>query len=134
MRISATGNLMVETLAPGVRVLRFERPDVRKYLDDEADIADTPLFREIEDVALTDLPKGWTLVLNLSHVKPLNTAFYRCLLRVREFVRSRNGRLLLCGLNREHREILELFQAHRLFTVVRTEADASGNGGAPALE
>src|SRR5262249_52698121 len=124
VRISATGNLMVETLPPGVRILRFERPDVRKYLDDEADIADTPLFREIEAVALTDLPAGWALVLNLNPLRPINTAFYRCLLQVRQLVHARPARLVLCGLTREHRDVFELFQAYRLFTVVRTEAEA----------
>jgi anti-anti-sigma regulatory factor len=124
VRISATGNLMIETLAPGVRVLRFERPDVRKYLDDEANTADTPLFREIEDVALTDLPARWTLVLNLSSLPPFGSAFYRCLLQVRQVVQARPAHLILCGPNREHREVFELFQAYRLFTVVRNEAEA----------
>jgi anti-anti-sigma regulatory factor len=107
-----------------IRVLRFELPDVRKYLDDEADIADTPLFREIEDVALTDLPSGWTLVLNLSPLRPINTALYRCLLQVRQIVHARPARLILCGLTREHRDVFELFQAYRLFTIVRSEAEA----------
>jgi anti-anti-sigma regulatory factor len=133
VRISASGNVMVETAAPGVRVLRFERPDVRAYLDDDADIADSPLFREIEDVALTDLPKGWTLVLNLRLIRPINTAFYRCLLQIRQSVRARRARLVLCGLSREHREVFELFQAFRLFTVVRTEVEAANAPAAAVL-
>jgi hypothetical protein len=32
MRISARGNLIVETATPGVRIIRFARPDVRRYL------------------------------------------------------------------------------------------------------
>jgi anti-anti-sigma regulatory factor len=130
VRISATGNLIVETLAPGVRVLRFERPDVREYLDDDADIADTPLFREVEDLALADLPAGWTLVLNLNLLRPINTALYRCLLQVRRSVQARQARLVVCGLTREHREVFELFQAFRLFTVVRTEVEALRAAGA----
>jgi anti-anti-sigma regulatory factor len=135
MRFSVSGNLMIETASPGVRVMRFERPDVRDCLYDEVDIAECPLFREIKDIALTDLPKGWTLVLNLSGVKPINAAFYRCLLLTRQVVRDCQARLVLCGLSREHRELFELFQAFRLFTIVRTEVDAvrvaeakAGNG------
>lgn len=125
MRVSATGNLLVETVAPRIRVMRFERPDVRAFLDDAADdISTSPLFQEIHDVGLSDLPMGWTLILNLKHIKPINTAFYRCLLRIREFVRAYHARLVLCELSPEHREVFELFQAFRLFTVVRTEADA----------
>ncbi len=124
MRFSVSGNLMIETAAPGVRVLRFERPDVRDCLYDDADIAECPLFREIKDIALTDLPRGWTLVLNMSLIKPINAAFYRCLLLTRQVVRARQARLVLCGLSREHREVFELFQAFRLFTIVRTEIDA----------
>jgi anti-anti-sigma regulatory factor len=115
---------MVETAAPGVRVMRFERPDVRDCLYDNVDIAHSPLFQEIQDIALADLPVGWTLVLNLGRINPINTAFYRCLLQIRQSVRSRQARLVLCGLSGEHREVFELFQAFRLFTVVRTEGDA----------
>ena len=125
MRLSATGNLLVETVAPNVRVMRFERPDVRAFLDDAADdIRASPLFREILDVALSDLPTGWTLILNLKQLRAINTSFYRCLLRIREFVRAYHAHLVLCELSPEHREIFELFQAFRLFTVVRTEGEA----------
>jgi anti-anti-sigma regulatory factor len=124
MRFSVSGNLMIETAAPGVRVLRFERPDVRDCLYDDADIVESPLFREIKDIALTDLPRGWTLILNLSLIKFINAAFYRCLLLTRQVVRARHARLVLCGLSREHREIFELFQAFRLFTIVGTEGEA----------
>jgi anti-anti-sigma regulatory factor len=115
---------MVETVAPGVRVIRFERPDVRDCLYDDVDIVNCPLFREIQDIALADLPVGWTLVLNLRRINPINTAFYRCLLQIRHSVGSRQARLVLCGLSREHREVFELFQAFRLFAIVRTEVDA----------
>jgi anti-anti-sigma regulatory factor len=115
---------MAETLVPGVRVLRFERPDMRDYLYDDAEIAHSALYREILDVVLCDLPSGWTLIVDLNQIKPINTTFYRCLLQIRRFVRDRGSRLVLCNLSREHREVFELFQAFRSFTVVRTESDA----------
>jgi anti-anti-sigma regulatory factor len=114
---------MVETVAPGVRVVRFERPDLRAYLDDDADMAESPLCREIQDIALADLPRGWTLILNLRLVRTINTAFYRCLLQIRHLVQRRQGRVVLCGLSRDHREVFELFQAFRLFTITATEGE-----------
>jgi len=105
-------------------MMRFERPDLREHLYDDADIADSPLYREILDVVLSNLPTDWTLIVSLKQVQPIGTSFYRCLLQVRRFVRSRRARLVLCNLSREHREVFELFQAYRIFTVVRTESDA----------
>jgi anti-anti-sigma regulatory factor len=107
-----------------VRVLRFARPDLRKHLYDDADIAQCPLFREVRDAALADLHRGWTLVANLSLIEIFPTALYRCLLSIRQCVLARQCRLLLCGVNPEHEEIFNLFQASRLFSFVRTEAGA----------
>lgn len=88
MRVSTGGNLIVETITLGVRVLRFARPDMRRYLDDAADTATSPLFREIQDAVLSDMPEGWTLVVNLGLVDTINAAFYRCLLYVRKWVQA----------------------------------------------
>ena len=127
MRMSAIGNVIVETATPTVRVMRFERSDVSPYLYDDAEIVYSPLYREIFGVALRDLPKESTLIVNLKQLKPFGAAFYRCLLQIRHFLRSRNSRLVLCNLSPEHRELFELFAAFRIFTVVRTELDAIRN-------
>ena len=65
MRISAGGNLIVETVILGVRVMRFVRPDLRKYLDDDADAPTSALFREIQDTALSNLADGSVLIVNM---------------------------------------------------------------------
>jgi anti-anti-sigma regulatory factor len=116
--------LIVETAALSVRVLRFARPDLRTYLYDDTDIAQSPLFREILYSALSDLARGWALVVNLRMVEPFPAALYRCLLLIRQTVLARQSHLVLCGLSSEHEEIFQLFQAHRLFTILRTEAEA----------
>ncbi|HJZ99552.1 MAG TPA: hypothetical protein VKE70_23740, partial [Candidatus Solibacter sp.] len=118
MRLSATGNLMVETLAQGIRVMRFERPDLRAYLYDDAETVHSPLYREILDVVLSDLPTDWTLIVNLNQIEPINTTFYRCLLQIRSILYDLGSRLILCNLSRQHLEVFELFQAFRIFTVV----------------
>jgi anti-anti-sigma regulatory factor len=124
MRIGAGGNLLVEAAAYGVRVMRFARPDLRKYLDDDADAATSALFREIQDTALSNLAEGSTLVVNMGLIDPINAAFYRCLLLIRERVQARHGRMVLCGLSAQHREIFDLFRGPLLFTIVRTEVEA----------
>ena len=124
MRISARGNLIVETVGVGVRVMRFTRPDLRRYLDDTADAPTSPLFREIQGAALSDLAEGWTLVINMGLIDPINAAFYRCLLGIRERVQARRCRLVLCGLSPRHQEIFDLFRGPWLFTIVSTEAEA----------
>jgi anti-anti-sigma regulatory factor len=124
MRFSIGGNLIIETAALGIRVVRFARPDLRKYLYDDADIGKCPLFREVRHSALSDLARGWALLVNLRLVEPFTAALYRCLLLIRQEVLARQSHLVLCGLSPEHEEIFQLFQAHRLFTIVRTEAEA----------
>jgi anti-anti-sigma regulatory factor len=124
MRISARGNLIVETAIRGVRVMRFARPDLRAYLNDAGDAATSPLFQEIQNAVLSDLPKGWTLVVNLGLIDTISAAFYRCLLDMRKCVQARHGRLVLCGLTPWHQEIFELFRGPELFTIVCTEAEA----------
>jgi anti-anti-sigma regulatory factor len=116
--------LIVETAALGVRVMRFVRPDLRKHLYEDGDIAQSPLFREVQHAVLSDLSRGCVLVVNLRVVELFPAALYRCLLLIRQSVLARQGRLVLCGLNPEREEIFSLFQASRLFTFVRTEADA----------
>jgi anti-anti-sigma regulatory factor len=124
MRLSARGNLIVETAKRGLQVMRFARPDLRQYLDDAADTATSPLFQEIQNAVLSDLPKGCTLVVNLGLIDTISAAFYRCLLHMRKCVQARHGRLVLCGFTPWHQEIFELFRGPELFSIVGTEAEA----------
>jgi dienelactone hydrolase len=124
MRVSTSANLIAETVTVGVRVMRFARPDLRQYLDDDADSATSPLFREVHDTVLSRLPNGWTLIVNLGLIESINAAFYRCLLHIRKCVQARRGRLVLCGLTTWHNEVFDLFRGPDLFTIVSTEAEA----------
>jgi hypothetical protein len=124
MRISTSGNLIVETATPGIRVMRFARPNLRPYLDDAGAAATSPLFREIHDTVLSRLPEGWTLIINMAQLGPINVAFYRCLLHIRGCLQARHVRLVLCGLTLWHQEVFSLFRGPELFTIVSTEAEA----------
>jgi anti-anti-sigma regulatory factor len=124
MRVSNNGNLVVENVKVGVRVMRFVRPDSRKFIDDQGDAVTSPLFQEILQTAIAGLEPGWTLIANLGLVEPLNTAFYRSLLAVRDCLTAQHCQLVLCGLTPRHQELFELFQGSRVFTIAFTEADA----------
>jgi len=124
MRLSASGNLIVETVTLGVRVMRFARPDLRQYLDDLADSETSLLFCEVQDTVLSHLPSGWTLVINLGLIDGISAAFYRCLLHIRKCVQAHHGRLVLCGLTPWHKEIFDLFRGPEVFNIVSSEAEA----------
>jgi anti-anti-sigma regulatory factor len=117
-------NVFVERPRAGVRVVRFVRADLRDQLDDVADAEACPLFQELFAQALADLREGEAVILNFGLVERFPTAFYRCLLKVREVAAARNARLLLCRLSPEHEEIFRLFHGPRLFHVSTTEARA----------
>jgi anti-anti-sigma regulatory factor len=116
-------HLVVEARAPDVKVVRFTRPDLRAQLDNYASIEDSELFQELGEV-LTGLVRGDKLVLNLGLIEVFTSTLLCFLLRVREIVRGRGARLLLCQFRNEHREILEVTRTLRLFTITGSEAKA----------
>jgi hypothetical protein len=124
MRISTGRNVIVETPLYRVRVVRFARPDSNKYLDPDGEAPHSLLFREVLTGALSDLTDGWTVVVNIGLVEAISAAFYRCLLAIRQHVLGIRGRVILCGSSPLHKEVFDLFQAYRIFTIVSTESEA----------
>jgi hypothetical protein len=123
MELSAGQHLLCETPAPGVRVGRFTRPDMRPALD-EPNTEDCPLYHDLRACALDTMPRGDALVLNLGLVVVFPTVFYRFLLKVRETVAAAKGRLVLCGLTPYAQEGMALFRGERLFEIATTEEQA----------
>jgi anti-anti-sigma regulatory factor len=124
MRMSASGNLVVENPIPGVRVLRFARADLRQYLDDAADAPTSPLFREILSTALSNPAEGSVLIINIGLIDPINAAFYRCLLCIRERVQASHSQMVMCGLSPRHQEVFDLLRGPQVFTIARNETNA----------
>ncbi len=121
MTSTQTRHLTRSAVAQGVRIVRFSRPDLREHLDE--DVPNCTLYRHLHDV-VAGLAEGQTLVLNFAVLERFSTTFYRCLLKIREDVRARAARLILCRISPEHREIFTLFGADRLFRIVATEEQA----------
>jgi len=117
-------HVLVEQARESVWVVRFVRPDLRDQLYDDADADACPLFQELSERALAHLQEGQTVILNFGLVEKFPTAFYRCLLKVREAVAARHARLRLCRLSPEHEEIFRLFRGFELFRVTTTEGRA----------
>jgi hypothetical protein len=116
--------VVVERLREGVCIVRFVRADLREHLDSTADAQACPLYQELFERVLAGLREGQTVILNFGLVEQFPTAFYRCLLKVREVVATRNARLLLCRLSLEHEELFQLLKGFQLFRVTTTEGRA----------
>src|SRR5260370_3412904 len=124
-------HVLVERPREGVRVVRFVRADLRDQLYDDVDAHACPLYQELFERALADLREGQTVILNLGLVENFPTAFYRCLLKVRDTVAAPNPRLLLCRLSDEHEELFRLFQGLQLVRVTTTEGRPIHEATAP---
>src|SRR5262245_29963836 len=117
-------NVVCDAPKPGVQVVRFVRPDMRPSLDEQVDITDCSLFREIDRFALSVLAAGETLVLNFGLIDWFPTGFYRLLLAVREAALARGARLVLCCLTPNVLEGFEVMGGGRVFETTTTEAKA----------
>jgi anti-anti-sigma regulatory factor len=126
--------VVCDTPAPGIRVARFIRPDVREDLYDQGSIAECALFRELHAALLGDPAGGGTVILNFGLIDFFPTAFYRLLLRFKEEVAARNARLLLCCLPPNVREAFALMGGDKTFhgQVRQTEARAIFDAEHPA--
>jgi hypothetical protein len=124
MILSVYGTMVIERRALGVCVARFVTPDLRDQLYDHRESAGCRLFQDFDASVLDAMGPDETLVLNLGLVNPFPTEMYKCLLKVREVLVRRHGRVILCGVSAETQEILDLFCADRVFELADTEADA----------
>lgn len=106
--------VVAEEPHPGVRVVRFVRPEYpAAYLDPECpDIRDTPLYKEVHRAALADLPPGGAVVLNLGMMDALNSAFFRLLGEVNNDV---GKRMLVCCLTAFARQNWDVFSGDKRF-------------------
>jgi anti-anti-sigma regulatory factor len=124
MDIRGERSLICETPNPGVRVVRFVRPDLRPQLYDQEAITDCSLYRELHASTLSNVAAGELVLINFGLIDWFPTAFYRLLLAVREAVQSQKARLLLCCLTPNVRECFDLMGGGKLFEIRATEAKA----------
>lgn len=123
MELSNGRNLLVDSPAKGVWVVRFTRPDLRTQLDG-AGIEDCELYQDLATAVLNRLAPGEAIILNFGLVHWFPTAFYQVLLQLREAIQQRQGRMLLCGFAPELQESVRLFKGDRVFEITHTEEQA----------
>jgi anti-anti-sigma regulatory factor len=124
MEIQGERNVSCEILSPKIRVVRFARPDLRAEMDLEP-IEKSPLYRELDARALTQLASGETLLVNLGLIEWYNSAFHRLMLKLREAVLARKARLVLCCLTHPIvKEGFDLMGGNKVFEVAASERQA----------
>jgi anti-anti-sigma regulatory factor len=117
-------NILFETPAESIRVVRFLCPDVRGALYDHEAITETSLYKELRAGGLDALPKSSTLILNFGLIDWFPTAFYRLLIQAFQDARKLEGRIILCCLTENVKEGFEMMGGSKLFEVHSTEARA----------
>ena len=129
---SKRGYFQIEVLGPGARAVRVLKPDFARGISLCEPLTDSGAYQDFQESLLAGLPPGETVVLDFQRLKPgMSSAFYRFLLCLRHAVLQHQGRLILCHLHPSTAEVLNIVQAHRIFTIVGTERDAlpaSGEG------
>src|SRR5262245_23462066 len=115
-------HLLHEVLAPGIHVIRFLRPDLRSALDPIIG-DDNVLYREMIEL-LEGLDSGMRVIINLGLVERFPTSFFQLLMRVRQFILSRDGEIYLCGFRAEILPTVELMGGAKLFHITSAEETA----------
>lgn len=122
MSTQAETHLVCDRSYPGVHIVRFTHPDLRRLLDQEP-ITESTLFKELDRASLSKLGANETLVLNFGLVTWYGSAFHRALMAISDEVKARNAKLLLCCLTPIIREFFDIMGG-RTFEVRAAESSA----------
>lgn len=128
--MAAIHNIVCDRPRPHVRVARFVRPDFRSALYDAEPITECELYRELKSDALAGLNADDAVVLNFGLLEHLPSVFFRLLMELRNDLKQRHVRLLLCGMQPSVKESFELMGGGKLFEVRATETRAVADGSA----
>ncbi len=112
-----------EMLAPGIRAVRFLRPDLRTQLDPIIN-DDNDLYLDIKAAALDSLTDGGILIFNFGLIERFPTAFFQLMMRARQAVMAKSGRIFLCAFRPEILPGVELMQGRKLFEIANSEEQA----------
>jgi anti-anti-sigma regulatory factor len=123
MSTALDNSILCESREANIHVVRFVRPDLRRQLD-SLNIEDCDLYHEMQAQVLQTLPEHATVIFNFGLVERFPTAFYQLLVKSREAIQAKHGRVILCGIAPEIQEGLTILQAHRLFEIVHKEEQA----------
>jgi anti-anti-sigma regulatory factor len=111
-----------QQVAPKVQVIRFVKPDLRKQLDPIVE-DNNLLLQEIAGV-LEGVPDGGQVIFNFGLVERFPTSFFQLMMRARQQILARNGRICLCCFRQEIVPSVELMGGSRLFSMTNSEETA----------
>jgi hypothetical protein len=111
-----------EEVAPKTRVIRFVKPDLRKQLDPIVEDTNV-LLNEIAKV-LDDVPQGGHVIFNFGLVERFPTSFFQLMMRARQQILKRQGKICLCCFRHEIVPSVELMGGSRLFGMANSEETA----------
>jgi len=122
MKIADSMYFIHEVVAPKVQVVRFVKPDLRKQLDPIVEDTNV-LLHEISQV-LDQVPEGGHVIFNFGLVERFPTSFFQLMMRARQQVLKRQGRICLCCFRHEIVPTVELMGGSRLFGMANSEETA----------
>jgi hypothetical protein len=114
--------LVHHEVSPAVQIIRFVKPDLRKQLDPIVGDCNI-LFGEIGRL-LDGFQNGARVVFNFGLVERFPTSFFQLMMRVRQQILARNGRICLCCFRPELVPAVELMGGSRLFSLASSEEAA----------
>jgi anti-anti-sigma regulatory factor len=114
--------LVHQEVAPKIQVIRFVKPDLRRQLDPIVGDSNV-LFGEIAKI-LDRLDLGSRVIFNFGMVERFPTSFFQLMMRVRQQILARNGRIFLCCFRPEIAPSVELMGGSRLFGLTSSEEAA----------
>jgi len=114
--------LIHQEVAPKVQVIRFVKPDLRRQLDPIVEDSNI-LLREISAI-LEKMPQGGQIIFNFGLVERFPTSFFQLMMRARQQVLARDGRICLCCFRHEIVPSVELMGGSRLFAMANSEEAA----------
>ena len=122
MPATAEQLLVHERPAPGVRAVRFLKPDLRKQLDPIVG-DNNALYVEIAGI-LDDMEPGERIVFNFGLIERFPTSFFQLMMRLRQQIVAKQGQISLCCFRPEIIPSVELMGGSRLFRLASTEEAA----------
>ncbi len=104
-------------------VLHGKNRTLTVHIDGELDLVSAQQFRETVDRALEEMV-GLNLIVDLAKVTFIDSSGLGVILGRYRMIKAKNGEMVLCGLNKNVRRVLEISGLLSFIIICETEKDA----------